>query len=93
MKISYDEAKRRVTLEKRKLDFADVSKLFEGPHFSLLDDRRNYGEERFLSFGELNGRSVVVVWTWRDETRRIISMRHAHDEEIEARRRALERLG
>ena len=68
----------------------DAARVFAGVHFTLVDDRKDYGEERFITFGELDDRSVVIVWTVRDGTRRIISMRHAHDEEVEARRNALD---
>jgi uncharacterized DUF497 family protein len=70
--------------------FFCLPKVFDGPHFTLVDDRQDYGEERFITFGDLDGRSVSIVWTSRDDARRIISMRHAHDEEVEARRRALD---
>lgn len=90
MEISFDEAKRPWTLEKRGLDFLDAPKVFSKPHFNLVDDRNDYGEERFLSFGELDGRAVSIVWTIRDSKRRIISMRHVHDKEIKARRKSLE---
>jgi uncharacterized protein len=93
MDVSFDPAKRLETLEHRGLDFLDAPRVFAGDHFTILDDRQDYGEERFLTFGELEGRHVVVVWTWREEGRRIISMRHAHDEEIENRKRALDRPG
>lgn len=90
MRISYDEAKRLWTLEERGLDFRDAPKVFAAPHFDLTDDRRDYGEDRFLTFGILDGRNVSLVWTARDGGRRIISMRHVHEDEIIARKRALD---
>ena len=90
MDISFDEAKRRWTLDHRELDFADTPRVFEGPHFDLIDDSKDYGELRILTYGELDGRSVTVVWTPRGKTRRIISMRHVHAEEINRRRRTLD---
>ena len=39
MNLSYDQAKRDKTLAERGLDFADMSKVFEGKHFTLEDDR------------------------------------------------------
>ncbi len=93
MEISFDPAKRLETLKHRGLDFVDAPVMFAGEHFTIVDDRMDYGEDRYLSFGKLQNRFVVVVWTERDDTRRIISMRHAHDEEIEARKRALDRPG
>lgn len=90
MEISYDEAKRLRTLKERGLDFEDAPRVFAAPHFDLADDRKDYGEERYLTFGMLDGRHVSIVWTPRDNGRRIISMRHVHEEEIIARKKALD---
>ena len=90
MKISFDEDKRLKTLNERGLDFRDAPKVFEGVWLVIPDDRFEYGEERFISYGELNGRAIAMVWTWRGDARRIISMRHVHAEELENRRRALD---
>jgi uncharacterized DUF497 family protein len=81
MRITYDAAKRDATLAQRGLDFADAAEVFAGLHATLIDDRRNYGEPRYISAGYLRGRLVVFVWTPRGNARRIISMRHAHDKE------------
>jgi len=43
-----------------------------------LDDREDYGEDRWIGIGMLRGRVVVVVFTERSEdTIRIISLRKA----------------
>ncbi len=59
----------------------------------LRDDREDYGEERFLTAAQIAGRLVVVVWTPRDGTRRIISMRYAHEREAKRWRDYLARSG
>lgn len=82
MKLSYDPAKRARVLTERGLDFNDASKLFEGPVYTAEDDRFSYGEIRRLTYGYLDGRAVVMVWTERDGSMRIISMRQAHAEEM-----------
>jgi uncharacterized protein len=82
MLIEFDVVKREKTLLERGLNFADSDKVFAGFHFSALDDRVDYGEERFVSVGQLNDRMVVIVWTPRNDARRIISMRYANDREI-----------
>jgi uncharacterized DUF497 family protein len=82
MKITYDPAKRAKTLEERGLDFEDAPEVFSGPTVTAPDLRRDYGEERFITFGALHGREVVLVWTIRGDSRRIISMRHANEREI-----------
>ena len=81
MEISYDEAKRLLTLEKRGIDFAEAGRVFNGTEFTWHDDRADYGEDRYNTFGSLDDRLVAVTWTIRDGTRRIISMRKANERE------------
>jgi uncharacterized protein len=90
MRLEWDDSKRSRTLEKRGLDFAEASRIFESVEIELEDDRTDYGEVRVVTFGYLGDRPVAVVWTRRGECRRIISMRHVHEHELEARRRSLD---
>lgn len=83
MEISYDPGKRERTLAERGLDFGDAAEVFAGTTIDFIDDRHEYGELRWLTFGELQGRMVVVVWTPRGDTRQIISMRKANGREQE----------
>ena len=81
MKIEYDQDKRATTLRERGLDFADAGEVFAGPIMTEKDTRVDYGESRFITFGHLSGKMIVLVWTPRGAARRIISMRHANDRE------------
>jgi uncharacterized protein len=83
MATTWDETKRRRTFGERGLDFADAETVFAGNHFTRLDDRRAYGEPRYVTAGYLDGRSVVVTWTPRSGRQRIISMRYGHGQEEE----------
>ena len=78
---TWDEAKRRITLAERGLDFADADLVFAGTHFTRAVERSDYGEQRFVTVGFLRERFVVVVGTPREGGRRIISMRHGHEGE------------
>lgn len=91
MKISFDPGKREATLANRGLDFADAAKVFSGRHATLQDNRQDYGETRFITAGFLTHRLVVMVWTPRAGTRRIISTRYAHEREAERWRQHMER--
>lgn len=51
-------------------------------HLTRADDRRDYGEPRFISAGTLDERVVIIVWTPRGRARRVISMRKANEREI-----------
>ena len=79
--VVFDSAKRRETLKGRGLDMARAAEVFEGRTLTVQDDRRDYGEERFITIGFLDRRMVVVVWTVRNGTRRVISMRKANERE------------
>ncbi len=81
VRITYDPDKRMITLKERHLDFEDACELFAGVHYTRQDDRKDYGEIRKISTGLLAGNVVIVVWTERDDSRRIISMRKADRDE------------
>ena len=81
MRITYHERKRAFTLADRGLDFADAAKVFEGVEYTMPDERRDYGEERYQTVGHLDGVMVMVVWTPRDDDRHIISMRKCNERE------------
>ena len=81
MRITYDPAKRQKTLAERSLDFEDAAEVFTGATLTLLDDRQDYGEPRFQTYGLLGRRLVMVVWTPRDEAVHVMSMRKCNDKE------------
>jgi uncharacterized DUF497 family protein len=82
MRIDYDPVKRDQTLTTRGLDMALVAEVFLGPHLTIEDDRRDYGEPRFVTVGLLRQRLVFIAWTPRGDARPIISLRKANDREI-----------
>ena len=81
MAIVFDPAKRARTLAGRGLDFADAATVFAGVTLTLADQRRDYGEERWQTYGLLDGRLVMLVWTARGDDRHVISMRKCNDRE------------
>jgi hypothetical protein len=81
MRITFDPAKRAATLKERRLDFADAGRIFDGLTYTLIDDRYDYGEIRYITFGFLAGRMVARVWTNRETSRHVISLRKCNDRE------------
>jgi len=78
MRFEWDEQKNQSNIDKHGLDFADAYRLFSLPMLVGLDEREEYGEERWIGIGLLDGRVVVVVYTELDEeTTRVISLRKA----------------
>ncbi|MCO6449762.1 MAG: BrnT family toxin [Caldilineales bacterium] len=90
MNLEWDELKRQTTLFDRGLDFADAEVVFGGTCLTMPDTRKDYGESRYITLGDLQGRLVVIAWTWRDDNIRIISMRKANEREIKAYQQRLE---
>lgn len=81
MDVSFDPAKRALTLETRGPDMARAEEVFAGENLTLRDARFDYGELRFVTIGYLDGRMVVMAWTPRDGAPRIISLRKANERE------------
>jgi len=75
MQFEWDEKKRRANLAKHGIDFADLVPLFNGLTISVLDDRYDYCEFRFITVGMLNGVVITVAHTETTEVIRIISAR------------------
>lgn len=83
MEIEFDQLKRTMTFAERGLDMARAGEIFDANHLTVQDERKDYGEDRFISIGFLDGRMVLIAWTLRGKAIRIISMRKANDREQE----------
>jgi uncharacterized protein len=79
--FEWDEAKSLTNLRDRGFDFEYASRIFAGDLLEREDRRRTYGEPRIVAYGEVDGRVLVVVYTWRGGQRRIISARPANRKE------------
>jgi uncharacterized DUF497 family protein len=77
MLYEWDEAKRRSNIQKHGIDFIGIERVFSGTTVTILDDRFDYGESRFITLGLLSGRLVVIAHTETSEVIRIISVRKA----------------
>jgi uncharacterized protein len=77
MKFEWDETKRKSNIKKHGIDFVDAPMIFAGYTLTIADDRYDYGEDRFVTFGILDGRVVAVAHTETRELIRIISIRKA----------------
>ena len=77
MCFEWDEAKRQSNIQKHGIDFLGIEKAFAGETLTILDDRFDYGESRFITLGVLSGRVVVIAHTETPEVIRIISVRKA----------------
>lgn len=81
MRYTWHEPKRQRTLAQRVMDFAHAEQVFAGPTFTFEDDRKDYGEERWVTLGMLRGKVVVIVHTESEDEIHVISMREAERDE------------
>ncbi len=77
MAFEWDDTKRKSNIKKHGIDFINAPVIFDGYTLTIEDNRYDYGEERFITFGILEGRVVIVVHTENDDLIRIISIRRA----------------
>ena len=83
--VEFDPVKSEENLNKHGLPLDAAILLFDGPYVEEQDGRRDHGETRFVATGPIDAfgdRVFVVVYTWRDAVRRIISFRKANDREV-----------
>jgi uncharacterized protein len=60
-----------------------ASQLWDRSVVEKIDRRRDYAETRIIAIGLAERHVLVVVYTWRGQTRRIISARKANSRERE----------
>jgi uncharacterized DUF497 family protein len=77
LQFDWDEGKRRANLAKHGVDFLEAAAIFDNPTLEKLDDREDYGEERLVAIGRCRAEILRVVYTDREEVRRIISAQKA----------------
>ncbi len=81
MQYTWNEVKQQINLNKHGLDFGEAEKVFAGPTFTFEDNRKDYGEQRWVTIGLLGDKLVVIVHTETEREIRIISMRKANKNE------------
>jgi uncharacterized protein len=78
--VSYewDPHKAEVNLQKHGVDFADAALALEDERALTVPDAASTSEDRFVTLGvDPLGRVLVVVYTWRADSIRLISARKA----------------
>ena len=90
--FEWDEEKDRANRAKHGIGFEEAASIFTSPILTAPDTRQDYGEERWISYGSLGPRVVlVVVHTRRRGRIRLISARKANVKERQAYYESLER--
>lgn len=85
LKFECDPDKARNNLDKHGVPFEYAILVFsDAERIERHDGRADYGEDRYLTIGLVSDRELVVIYTMRTETIRLISARKAdRHEQIE----------
>jgi len=83
LKFEWDEAKAKSNFKVHEVSFELAKTVFEDAFaIERLDDRGDYGEQRFIIIGMANGQVLLfVAFTERRERTRIISTRRVTQHE------------
>lgn len=82
MRISFDPAKDEWNIRVRGLSFRAAADFdFENALYAV-DDRRDYGETRYVALGLLRDRPHVLCFVETDDGIRVISFRRANAREV-----------
>ncbi len=81
MDVEFDPSKDEANITKHGVSLA-AAKLFDwSTAMIVLDQRVDYGEARFSAIGMIGKREYVVIFTYRVEKIRAISVRKANEKE------------
>jgi len=72
--FEWDEDKRLSNIEDHGVDFRFAVRVFENPVIEAEDGRSDYGEIRIRALGRVDDDYFVVVYTLRNNNRRLISV-------------------
>jgi uncharacterized DUF497 family protein len=85
LKFAWDKSKAKNNYAKHGVSFDLAKGVFKDPFaMEFLDDRQDYGEERFVIIGMVDDHLLHVAYTERNEVIRIISARRATKHEEQA---------
>jgi len=78
LKFGWNKSKAKDNYAKHGVSFDMAKRVFKDPFaVEYLDDRQDYGEERFVIIGMVDGYILYVSYTERSDVIRVISARRA----------------
>jgi uncharacterized protein len=81
--FEWDEAKANSNEIKHSVSFPFASRAFEDENrLTVIDDRSDYDEVRYISLACIEKRVYVLVYTLRNSVIRLISARKANSKEV-----------
>lgn len=82
MEFEWDEAKNQANIRKHGVSFEIAKHVFDWPLLTSRDRRKDYGEDRYVSIGQVGDEALIVIAHTRREGRiRLISARPASRKE------------
>jgi hypothetical protein len=82
MTFEWDESKNRVNIRKHGFHLGEAERMFQGFLLVRPDTQEDYGEERWIGIGMIQGRCAFAAFVLRPhDTIRVISLRKADHEE------------
>jgi uncharacterized DUF497 family protein len=73
MGFQWDDEKSAANEAKHGVSFLQAAQIFRNRTLTRPDDRKDYGEQRFIALGTYDGEVLRVVFTERDDDIRLIS--------------------
>ena len=80
--FEYDISKSKLNKEKHGIDFEEAKAVWRDEYALVAPTKQVEGEKRFIIIGNLSKKVWSVIFTYRNETIRIISARRARKEEV-----------
>ncbi|MDO9107338.1 MAG: BrnT family toxin [Methylovulum sp.] len=81
MRIEFDPNKNAKNIQERHLSFERAIEFDFISATYLIDDRKNYGEVRYIAIGYLDGRLHVLCFVQIPDGIRVVSFRKANTRE------------
>lgn len=84
MEIDFDPGKDVANITKHGVSLVDATRIEWDTLRAVRDERSDYSEARMIGYALIGVRLYCVVYTDRDEKRRVISLRKANKREVRA---------
>ena len=81
MRYEWDDNKNKANIAKHGVNFNIAVDFDWESAIEVRDTRFDYGEERWIALGYINKRLFIMVYVFRENTIRIISLRKANKRE------------
>lgn len=84
MQFEWDDNKEKINLSKHGIDFSTAALVFQDENrIEFYDEAHSEDEDRYITIGQIHGVAIIVmvVYTERGDTIRLISARKATSQE------------